>query len=160
MANLRKYILLKDVIGIEKKRFLGKNTSVSPYNALTGGLFYKSAQQDEAIEELCFISANPDNPDKSIVTIEENLRPLNNYQFEILSAIPSCFERTKFLTNDLYDKILEIKKGDFVHIQLHVNQGVKAVSGEVQYIGPIDKKKGYYFGILLSVCIIILLFKN
>ena len=143
------FILLEDTTGIDKKikfgGFRGRNKET--YQALKGEIFERSDKSNDNDTEFIFVST--ENPDRSIVCVEENLKCLKWKEYNFLIAVASKNERIRLLESKILKEIMDIEKGDMVTVDLE--DGVRT-TGKVRYIGPCTGKKiGYYFGILFEV---------
>jgi hypothetical protein len=142
------YILTgKDTIGVEKKRStIGRNVP-SEYRALKGALFYMKPSRTDTRFEKRFASL--ECRDREIVTVETDLKPLNEKQYEILSSIDSCNERITFMQKPLFADLMTAEVGDMVTVSNHNTYGR---FGTICSIGRMrEQQPGFFFGIQFQV---------
>ncbi|XP_066917442.1 uncharacterized protein [Clytia hemisphaerica] len=144
---IKYYILLKDIVGFEKKKSrLLRTETLDQYQALMGEIFYKEEKKNE-FDEDAFVSA--ENQDRHVNCTEEKFEPLSSKLFRILIAVPSKIERMYLLdSKEMVKKILNIEVGDMVDVELNNSEGSKTVSGgRIGYVGQIQGRVGEYIGI-------------
>ena len=143
------FILLEDSVGHEKKKKFGNFGAQKDinYQALRGDIFEKnrSKSNDNGLE-FTFISI--ENPDRSIVCTEENLKCLKSREYNFLIAVAPKNERMRLLESNKLKEIMDIQIGDSVSVEL--GNRISAI-GKVRYIGSLPGKIGHYFGISFEV---------
>ena len=94
------------------------------------------------------------NEDITLYCSEQDIAPLNNYEFQLLSGISTLGARFDAFVNDNLEWGSKLKMGATVYVALPTkeaiaNTGCQAV---VRWIGTLPGETGITFGIEITVC--------